>query len=283
VASKRHRCNDPTCAGYDLEKLYKRIKKHGFQVVGGFKDDPKIAYTVGLFANHGTPELMMFGADDHNEDEFAMFCIELSVIGVELRDRVAIAPGTSVDVTPDVWVRSLQKLGLPDLCDPCRHAHMVRTVYLWPAEDVHRPYPPRQGMGIARSYYRDVWMKRLDDVPVSVVSHQPYTSTADALSDSAFVCEHVLAGARIEFIGRGDEELRGAWFYYCDLPVGEHESTPQRVHRVHYTDADPTIGTVDLDLGESASRVDGEWIVHRARRIGERVDRPFGLGVRARA
>jgi hypothetical protein len=140
-----HRCKDPTCAGFDRKRVFRNIAKSSAAVITVHDATPPFAYTVGLFANYTLPEMIMFMPQWTRADDVQALLFLFSVA-----DYLATLP--TVDAGTHI------------------PAHVVGggvDLWLWGEDSRNRA---RANMGIARDYYRDVHMRRIENVPVFIVS-----------------------------------------------------------------------------------------------------------------
>lgn len=139
-----HRCSDPTCSGFDRQRIYKRVDKQHLQIVHVNGAAP-FAYTIGAWHYHHQPELFIQmdtgGKPDNN-------------VGPELAATLALI------------VEKMQAISAIEDGTPISLGE--RTLYL--RNQVHDPRP---NMGICRDYYIDRHVTRLENVPVMFVSHKP--------------------------------------------------------------------------------------------------------------
>jgi hypothetical protein len=87
----------PAAASEADQTILHKIRKHGCTVVGISRDDegPPYAFSVGLFANYGHPELIIFGLRSENAQ---------AIIN-DVRDRVAAGQKfADGDISDDIVV-----------------------------------------------------------------------------------------------------------------------------------------------------------------------------------
>lgn len=233
-----HRCNDPRCSGFDRERLYKRIKQHGFQLIEVLDEQPPTVYSVGLFANLGIPELVVWGEEGQGLPEMMAVAVE------HLKERRSIEPGEHIEIA-----------NVP--------------FYLWPGEHVHQR-SVRAAMGQARDYYREIHMKRFEDVPVWLISPNPYDehrhSVADWPSDGkerlAITCKRV--AERVERVAFVHHENDGQWIFLCSAAHDNHNADEHLtgIHPEHLVESDLSLEPLrDLPAGHVAfrERPDAPW------------------------
>jgi hypothetical protein len=169
----KHRCNDPRCSGFDSAALYRRVKKYGAVFVNAYEEDPMTSYTIGLYANYGLPELVMwfdrgYSIEEAQEVMVSVFQGFLDSVGAtfpkaapkhvaspRIPKTLPIAAGHAIPIATD------------------RKTGETVSVYLWP-EDAVQVRPLRTAMGQAAGYYRDVHITPFEYVPVWLVSYRPF-------------------------------------------------------------------------------------------------------------
>jgi hypothetical protein len=141
----KHRCTDPKCAGFDRPQFYKRVDKHKLQIVHVNDGPNPFAYTVGAWKYRNLPELFIAldTGGNANANDSAQLGVTLGAILMQLETTTTFEDGTCVSFNGvDLYLRDVK----PD---------------------------PRSRMGIARDYYLDRFVTRLENVPVFTLSVHP--------------------------------------------------------------------------------------------------------------
>lgn len=138
-------CGDPRCSGYDRGRVFRNVNRYGAVAVTVYDAHYPFAYTVGLFANHQLPELMMMFPDLQQKDELAtammLFSVADYLATLPIIDEGTFVPAAAYDGLVDLW--------------------------LWNEDERNHA---RANMGIGRDYYREFHMRRIENVPVFIPS-----------------------------------------------------------------------------------------------------------------